>query len=63
MDLKEARWPLGIATVLGAWYASDSLRHRREHGNGYTLHGNEGLDVGSVDTTVWVNKESSAQFT
>lgn len=48
MDRKEARWPIGIAAVLGAWYASDSLRHRREHGDaGYTLHGNEGLDVGS----------------
>jgi cardiolipin synthase A/B len=48
MDWREARWPLGIAAALGAWYASDSLRHRREHGDdGYELHGQEGLDIGS----------------
>ena len=49
MQWREARWPIGIATVLGAWYASDSLRPRREHGDGYELHGYEGLDVGSVE--------------
>ncbi len=34
-----ARWayPAGVATLLGAWYASDSLRHRREQGSGYQL--------------------------
>jgi len=35
------RWPTGIALFLGAWYASDSLRHRREQGDGYDLHGDE----------------------
>jgi cardiolipin synthase len=47
MDRREARWPVGIAAVLGAWYASDSLRHRRELGEGYTLHGRDALDIGS----------------
>jgi cardiolipin synthase len=42
------RWPIGIALVGAAWYASDSLRHRREQGEGYSLHG-EGLDVGSPE--------------
>jgi cardiolipin synthase A/B len=47
---RDAAWPLGVATALGGWYASDSLRHRREHGDGYELHGNEeGLDVGSEE--------------
>ena len=40
------RWPAGIAVALGAWYASDSLRHRREQEDGYHLRGAE-LDVGS----------------
>ncbi|HTN24744.1 MAG TPA: phospholipase D-like domain-containing protein [Solirubrobacteraceae bacterium] len=40
------RWPTGIAVALGAWYASDSLRHRREQEDGYQLRGAE-LDVGS----------------
>ena len=31
--LRKARWPIGIAAAAGAWYASDSLRHRREHGD------------------------------
>ena len=45
--LREARWPIGIAAAAGAWYASDSLRHRREHGDdGYELHGDAKLDVG-----------------
>jgi cardiolipin synthase len=35
------RWPTGIALFLAAWYASDSLRHRREQGDGYDLHGDE----------------------
>ena len=29
----------------GAWYARESLRHRREQGDGYELHG-DALDVG-----------------
>jgi cardiolipin synthase len=49
MQWREARWPIGIAATLGAWYASDSLRHRREHGDGYELHGNQDLDVGSEE--------------
>jgi cardiolipin synthase len=40
------RWPIAIATIGAAWYASDSLRHRREQGDGYELHG-EALDVGA----------------
>ena len=40
------RWPLAIAIAGAAWYASDSLRHRREQGDGYTLHG-DALDVSS----------------
>jgi cardiolipin synthase A/B len=33
------RWPTGIALAALAWYASDSLRHRREGGRGYELIG------------------------
>jgi cardiolipin synthase A/B len=47
MGWREARWPAGIAAVLAARYASDSLRHRREHGEGYELHPDGELDVGS----------------
>jgi cardiolipin synthase len=47
MRWREAAWPAGIVAVLGAWYASDSLRHRRELGDGYDLHGRDALDVGS----------------
>ena len=32
-------WPAGIAAAGTAWYAADSLRHRRESGRGYDLHG------------------------
>jgi cardiolipin synthase A/B len=32
-------WPAGVASVGAAWYAADSLRHRRESGHGYTLRG------------------------
>jgi cardiolipin synthase len=32
-------WPAGIAAAAGAWYAADSLRHRRESGHGYELRG------------------------
>jgi cardiolipin synthase A/B len=42
------RWPIAIAAAGAAWYASDSLRHRREQGDGYSLHG-EGLAVGSPE--------------
>jgi cardiolipin synthase len=31
------RWPAGIAAWAVLWYASDSLRHRREGGRGYTI--------------------------
>jgi cardiolipin synthase len=41
-----ARWPAGIAAFGLAWYASDSLRHRRELGDGYDLRG-AALDVGT----------------
>jgi cardiolipin synthase len=40
------RWPAALAAFGIAWYASDSLRHRRETGHGYDLHG-DGIDVGS----------------
>jgi cardiolipin synthase A/B len=32
-------WPAGVAVTGGLWYASDSLRHRRETGQGYDLVG------------------------
>lgn len=31
------RWPLALAAAALAWYASDSLRHRREGGRGYDI--------------------------
>jgi cardiolipin synthase A/B len=37
-------WPAGLALWGAAWYASESLRHRREQGHGYQLRG-EQLDV------------------
>ena len=40
------RWPTAIALAGVAWYASDSLRHRRELMDGYRLRGEE-LDVDS----------------
>jgi cardiolipin synthase len=40
------RWPAAIAIGATAWYASDSLRHRREQGDGYALRGGE-IEVGS----------------
>ena len=41
------RWPSAIAATGLAWYASDSLRHRREQRrHGYRLRG-ENIDVGS----------------
>jgi cardiolipin synthase A/B len=36
-------WPTGVAAAGAAWYAADSLRHRREGGHGYRLRG--GVDV------------------
>ena len=41
-----ARWPAAIAAAGVAWYASESLRHRREQRSGYALRG-ESLEVGS----------------
>jgi cardiolipin synthase A/B len=38
-------WPAALATWGAAWYASESLRHRREQGQGYALRGGS-LDVG-----------------
>jgi cardiolipin synthase A/B len=32
-------WPAGMAAAGAAWYAADSLRHRREGGHGYRLRG------------------------
>ena len=32
-------WPAGVVTAAGAWYAADSLRHRRESTHGYELRG------------------------
>src|SRR3712207_5578094 len=32
-------WPAGLAIAGATWYAADSLRHRREGGPGYDLHG------------------------
>ena len=47
MRRREAAWPVGIAALLVARYAADSLRHRRELGDGYELHGRDALDIGS----------------
>jgi cardiolipin synthase A/B len=44
-DRMSRRWPAGIAAFAAAWYASDSLRHRREGGRGYELDGTP--EVGS----------------
>jgi cardiolipin synthase len=41
-----AAWAAGLAGAAGAWYATESLRHRREQGSGYALRGEE-LDVAS----------------
>ena len=38
-------WPAALAASLGVRYASESLRHRREEGEGYRLDG-DGLDAG-----------------
>jgi cardiolipin synthase len=36
-------WPAGIGAAGAAWYAADSLRHRREGGHGYRLRGEVGV--------------------
>jgi cardiolipin synthase len=41
------RWPTAVAALAVTWYASESLRHRREQGDGYELRG-EDLDAGSA---------------
>jgi cardiolipin synthase A/B len=38
-DVARIAWPAGIAAAGIAWYAADSLRHRREGGHGYELRG------------------------
>ena len=40
------RWPAAIAGFAALWYASDSLRHRREGGRGYTVE--DSPEVGSA---------------
>ena len=42
------RWPAAIVIALVARYASDSLRHRREQGQGYELRG-DSIEVGSAE--------------
>ncbi|HVF76795.1 MAG TPA: phospholipase D-like domain-containing protein [Solirubrobacteraceae bacterium] len=42
------RWPAAIAVGAAAWYSSDSLRHRREQGQGYELRGKD-IEVGSEE--------------
>ena len=39
-------WPAGVGAAGVAWYAADSLRHRRESGHGYRLRGD--VDVGEA---------------
>ena len=38
-------WPAGLGVALAARYGTESLRHRRESGHGYDLHGADELDV------------------
>jgi cardiolipin synthase len=40
-------WPGGVVAAAGAWYAADSLRHRREGGHGYRLRGEVDVREGS----------------
>jgi len=40
------RWPAALAAFGLVWYGSESLRHRREQGDGYELRG-EDLEAGS----------------
>lgn len=47
-DALARHWPvLATGSVVAARYAADSLRHRREQGQGYALRGDD-LDVGSA---------------
>lgn len=34
-------WPAALAAGAAAWYGAESLRHRREQGDGYRLHAGE----------------------
>jgi cardiolipin synthase len=43
-----AAWAAGLTVAGGAWYASDSLRHRREQRHGYELRGQE-VDVSAPE--------------
>src|SRR5687767_14325181 len=38
-DVARYAWPAGVGAAGAAWYAADSLRHRRESGHGYSLRG------------------------
>ena len=38
-------WPAGLGVAAAAWYGTESLRHRRESGDGYELCGADELDV------------------
>jgi cardiolipin synthase A/B len=44
VNRRDVAWPAGIAAYFAWRYASESLRHRREQGEGYELHG-DALDV------------------
>jgi cardiolipin synthase A/B len=44
VNRRDVAWPAGIAAYLAWRYGSESLRHRREQGEGYELHG-DALDV------------------
>jgi cardiolipin synthase len=44
VNRSDVAWPAGIAAFLAWRYGSESLRHRREQGDGYELHG-DALDV------------------
>ena len=44
MNRRDIAWPAGIAAYVAWRYGSESLRHRREQGEGYELRG-DGLDV------------------
>lgn len=48
MNCTNAAWTAGLATAGIAWYAADSLRHRREQKHGYELRG-DALDVASPE--------------
>jgi cardiolipin synthase len=40
------RWPAAAGALAVTWYASESLRHRREQGDGYELRGDQ-IEAGS----------------